>query len=268
MSFLDRAFAPYGENYNNIGSTTDVNFTGDNQDFVAGTFDTPNRELNPSQGRWISPDPAHSGWNAYSYTTNPNSHTDRSGLKAAVYQCPLDTGCWTVSGGIGGGNDEFDAIQGTPGTYETLDAYGNLGFGFDISLWQATENFIDNAISKETDGVTFSAPEGTFQVLITQSGGTTDVQGLVPDIIAEQAEMDRITSEFGGVSLDGTPFAAFGNLATLLNAVGTNPYLWSDVVDWAVATFPAVAAELPYLNALQSEMVFTQDQIAGLFSVP
>lgn len=79
-SYADRAFAPYGETYNNIGATTNVNFTGDSQDLVAGTFDTLNRELNPNQGRWISPDPAHAGWNAYAYSTNPLSTTDPAGL--------------------------------------------------------------------------------------------------------------------------------------------------------------------------------------------
>jgi RHS repeat-associated protein len=77
---IDRAFAPFGETYNAFGASNDVNFTGDNQDLVVGTFDTPNRELNPTQGRWISPDPSHSGWNAYSYTTNPLGETDPSGL--------------------------------------------------------------------------------------------------------------------------------------------------------------------------------------------
>jgi RHS repeat-associated protein len=73
-------FAPYGEMYDNIGATTNVNFTGDNQDLVAGTFDTPSRELNPHQGRWISPDPAHAAWNAYAYSANPLTSVDSSGL--------------------------------------------------------------------------------------------------------------------------------------------------------------------------------------------
>ncbi len=82
-AIVDRAFAPYGETYNNIGTLfTDESFTGDRQDIAAGTYDTPNRELNPTQGRWISPDPAHSSWNAYSYTTNPLGEADPSGLNA------------------------------------------------------------------------------------------------------------------------------------------------------------------------------------------
>ncbi len=78
----DRAFAPYGETYDNFGASTSVNFTGDNQDLVSGTFDTPSRELNPNQGRWLSPDPARSLWNAYQYSTNPLTEKDASGLDA------------------------------------------------------------------------------------------------------------------------------------------------------------------------------------------
>jgi hypothetical protein len=48
---------------------------------VTGTFDADNREYNgAAQGRWISPDPAGTGWNQYAYSTNPNSMIDPSGL--------------------------------------------------------------------------------------------------------------------------------------------------------------------------------------------
>jgi RHS repeat-associated protein len=78
----DQAYAPYGEIYNQFGSTVAEYkmFTGDTQDIVSGTYDTPNRELNPNQGRWISPDPAGAGWNQYAYLTNPLNATDPSGL--------------------------------------------------------------------------------------------------------------------------------------------------------------------------------------------
>jgi RHS repeat-associated protein len=80
--FYDRAFAPYGEIYlEELGGTsTPEVFTGDTQDTFAGLFDTPARELHPVQGRWISPDPAHSGVNAYAYSTNPLGMIDPSGL--------------------------------------------------------------------------------------------------------------------------------------------------------------------------------------------
>jgi RHS repeat-associated protein len=109
-SLTDRAFAPYGETYKNIGAATNVNFTGDNQDLVAGTYDTPNRELNPNQGRWISPDPAHVGWNAYAYSTKPLGTVDTSGLCDG----------WAGDGCAGDGSDFGDgsigglAIDGGP----------------------------------------------------------------------------------------------------------------------------------------------------------
>jgi len=89
-STFDRAFAPFGETYANFGSAVQLGFTGDTQDTVAGTYDTPNREQNPSQARWISPDPAGMGavdsanpqsWNRYAYVgNNPMSAVDPTGL--------------------------------------------------------------------------------------------------------------------------------------------------------------------------------------------
>ena len=123
-SAIDRAFAPYGKEYNNIGLTTHVNFTGDNQDLVAGTFDTPNRELNPSQGRWLSPDPARAGWNPYAYGTNPNSQIDPSGLMCDFY-CDIPGAGVDYEGGWATGG-----IAPNPGslifTMDGMDTPGSL----------------------------------------------------------------------------------------------------------------------------------------------
>ncbi|HXJ87437.1 MAG TPA: RHS repeat-associated core domain-containing protein [Candidatus Binatia bacterium] len=83
---FDTAYAPYGEKYNSFGSSGGgaQDFTGDLVDITNGLFDTPNRELMQNSGRWLSPDPAHASWNAYSYPTNPNSMTDPSGLAAKM----------------------------------------------------------------------------------------------------------------------------------------------------------------------------------------
>lgn len=92
----DQAYAPYGEVYNKLATGAGVPgqmFTGDTQDILGGVFDTPNRELNGSQGRWLSPDPAGAGWNQYAYVTNPNSFTDPSGL------------CSEITVGVGQGPD-------------------------------------------------------------------------------------------------------------------------------------------------------------------
>jgi RHS repeat-associated protein len=91
--YYDVNYAPYGESYGGSG-TTDLDFTGDNQDMfpgsVTGLYDTPNRELRFGQGRWISPDPAGMAaadptnpqtWNRYAYVGNsPLSHVDPLGL--------------------------------------------------------------------------------------------------------------------------------------------------------------------------------------------
>jgi RHS repeat-associated protein len=111
----DRAFSPYGEIYLTFGSTAQNEnmFTGDTQDIVSGTYDSPNRELN-IVGRWISPDPAGAGWNQYAYAANPNSFTDPSGL--AIKDCTWTGGCATpcdayCSGSGGGGGGDIGGQQ-------------------------------------------------------------------------------------------------------------------------------------------------------------
>jgi len=96
----DRAFAPYGETCLICGASTEVNFAGNASDLTAGTYDTPNRELNPNTGRWLSVDPARSGWNPYAYVTNPLSETDTSGLGVLFGGAvPSDFGSCQVSTG-------------------------------------------------------------------------------------------------------------------------------------------------------------------------
>jgi RHS repeat-associated protein len=90
----DRAFAPFGETYKNFGTTVGYDFTGGTQDTISGMYDTANRELHPTQGRWLSPDPAGlqavepmspQTWNRYAYVgNNPLALTDPSGLDSIV----------------------------------------------------------------------------------------------------------------------------------------------------------------------------------------
>jgi RHS repeat-associated protein len=125
---LDQAYGPYGEIYNVFGTsnTTRTEFAGQTADFDFGAlFDTPNREFAQSdQGRWLSPDPAGSGWNQYAYVTNPNGQTDPLGLAPPTCNgdgapCPVggQTGlCGNLSygtfpcgqGGAGGCNVNLD----------------------------------------------------------------------------------------------------------------------------------------------------------------
>ena len=93
----DQAYAPFGEVYDkviaNIGVPAQM-FTGDTQDTLGGVFDTPNRELNAGQGRWLSPDPAGlaavdptnpQSWNRYGYVgNNPLALIDPSGTCSQI----------------------------------------------------------------------------------------------------------------------------------------------------------------------------------------
>jgi len=133
-SYFDRAFAPYGEMYNNFGNTGGVNFTGDTQDsFVGLLFDTPNRELHPGEGRWISPDPSGlnavdpanpQSWNRYAYVlNNPLSYIDSLGL-----DCVFDNGDGTTNVVRGNGDCAGDNAFYFEGTVSnaSVDANNNV----------------------------------------------------------------------------------------------------------------------------------------------
>ncbi len=93
----DRAYTPYGQQYNTFGSAdpTFGIFAGDTGNFDSGVlWDTPNRELAINQIRFTSPDPAGAGWNQYAYPTNPNNFVDPSGLQlAGPGGCNMIDGC-------------------------------------------------------------------------------------------------------------------------------------------------------------------------------
>ncbi len=86
--YYDGAYAPFGSPYAQSG-TTDVSFTGMNQDTAANVYDFPAREYG-TQGRWPSPDPAGmaavdptnpQSWNRYAYVlNNPMAYIDPLGL--------------------------------------------------------------------------------------------------------------------------------------------------------------------------------------------
>jgi RHS repeat-associated protein len=104
--YYDGAYGPFGEPYAQTG-TTDVNFTGMNQDTVANLYDFPAREYG-TQGRWPSPDPGGlaavdptnpQSWNRYAYVkNNPLIYIDPSGKFLVFYGGDDDNG---------GGGDPF-----------------------------------------------------------------------------------------------------------------------------------------------------------------
>ena len=88
------AYAPFGEQYAASG-TADPSFTGQNSDTVPSLYDFLFRRQSPSQGRWISPDPAGlaavdpsnpQSWNRYAYVANnPLGFVDPLGLVDSIY---------------------------------------------------------------------------------------------------------------------------------------------------------------------------------------
>jgi len=128
----DEAYAPYGEVYDFItGAGPSQMFTGDLTQLDAEVlFDTPNREFASSnQGRWLSPDPAGTGWNQYAYATNPMSNVDPSGLACWPLEKILTGGCGAfMNNGVdfGADWDEFQLVAIAPASGAIFD--GPNGF--------------------------------------------------------------------------------------------------------------------------------------------
>ena len=92
--YNDLAFAPFGEQYAQSGTTgvTDTSFAGNNEDTTTNLYDAQFREYG-IQGRWPSPDPAGvaavdaanpQSWNRYACALNkPLILTDPLGLTPA-----------------------------------------------------------------------------------------------------------------------------------------------------------------------------------------
>ncbi|MGB6476516.1 MAG: hypothetical protein WBF04_20890 [Candidatus Sulfotelmatobacter sp.] len=138
---FDQALTPYGEIYATTGTPSygENNFTGDVQSIVSGTsglWDTPNRELGTVPARWLSPDPAQSGWNPYAYVSNPNSMTDPSGLGF----CPVIVSCGGGGGGGLDGSSGSDVWFGGPGSGAGPYAPG-AGTGFCGNCFAPSTNF-------------------------------------------------------------------------------------------------------------------------------
>jgi RHS repeat-associated protein len=115
--WYDTAYAPYGENYagkTGSGGAVDLNFTGQNQDTASWLYDFLFREYNPTQGRWMSPDPAGfaavdpanpQSWNRYGYVMNDPSNavdTTSSALHRVFRNAASSTSAVSVCRSAGG----------------------------------------------------------------------------------------------------------------------------------------------------------------------
>jgi len=180
----DRAFAPYGEIYAQFGSNGIAYemFTGDTQDIVAGTMETPNREYNnAAQGRWISPDPTGAGWNLYAYGANPNSGLDPSGL--------------LFNGGSFGGWGFGQLIDGFeyPNIFFVAPTFGTVG----ADAGDSTDNSSSSTASS-SDGTGSSISGGgitasgiaTFAAAVGQAGAAAWAAAIFQEAEPDEDEPD------------------------------------------------------------------------------
>jgi RHS repeat-associated protein len=267
---FDQALTPYGEIYATSGTASygENNFTGDVQAIVSGTsglWDTPNRELGTAPSRWLSPDPAQSGWNPYAYGTNPNSMIDPSGLVV----CKIDPPAGSCNGGgdptggptddsqIIGGFDIFDAIEGAAGTYLYTNMYGQTSFSFSQDLWVAAENFIDehNAsleaqagnLAAGANGVLQWDPNPVLTVYVQNLGVFTITSGLIPDYLQQNADTQWILSRMTGKELS---------------------YFYSNQIAPSIATPSGPRSWLfSYLTALHNEILDDSDEFNLIYGV-
>jgi RHS repeat-associated protein len=194
--YFDGAYAPFGESYAQTG-TTDLSFTGMNQDTVANLFDFPAREYNGIHGRWPSPDPAgiHSvrmkdpqTFNRYAYArNNPLARVDPTGLddddpdpdQPADPVCSGDDddddGC--AAGGGGGDGDVTDDGSGNDDNSCDTDCSAQIT----IDEINALDNYTANpACAAAVDGGTGVAAASLTSALSGGSDNTTITTANIP----------------------------------------------------------------------------------------
>jgi RHS repeat-associated protein len=195
-SAFDRAFAPFGEMYDNFGVSSQLGFTGDTQDTIAGLFDTPNRELSPNQGRWISPDPSGSRavdpvnpqtWNLYTYVLNdPLVNIDPSGLMHCTWD-GVDSPC-----------DQILFMLSNPTGASALSVVSNFQVTATNTQTGQTQTFSLNCSSDS--GGALTCP-GNSPIKETILGGTSPLNFTQPYTNASIAEILNLTGNPLGTTL-------------------------------------------------------------------
>ena len=120
--YNDLAYAPFGEQYAQSGSTgvTDTSFAANNEDTSTNLYDAQHREYE-IYGRWPSPDPAGiaaanpmnpQSWNRYAYVlNNPLGVTDPTGLAGMSCRRPDKDPTLCENGGGMPSNCIIDGVE-------------------------------------------------------------------------------------------------------------------------------------------------------------
>jgi len=228
QEYGDTAYSPFGETYS-LNKTPYLSFTGQNQDTVAGTYDFLNREYNPAQGRWISPDPAGLGavnltspqtWNRYAYVGNsPLTNVDPLGLAGAC------------APGKGGDYDCHPTSGADP--VDILNAYYSFGTGtnagFNNNMMALAERIHENCVAFDYQCDANGNPSGGsgITIWIYCGGSLGDVSCQPPPQAVPGSSAFAINLLYPGLRPGDVPAGSMangviqGNAATWRNASGT-----------------------------------------------
>lgn len=187
--YYDVAYAAYGESYTGSG-TTDLSFTGQNTDVVAGFYDFMFRKYNPVHGRWISPDPAGllavelvnpQTWNRCAFVANnPLSYIDPLGLQdTAPGWDPHPNACTAAA------DAKFRNAVRKAGSEASTDLLVGAAAA---SIFGAMGKFVKGAGGKAIVGEA-AAPFGLFAIAGALAGSSVG-QSRTFSAIAEQHQAD------------------------------------------------------------------------------
>jgi RHS repeat-associated protein len=233
----DEAYAPYGEQYAENGGAAD--FTGQWAATEPDLYDFPYREYHPTQGRWLTPDPAGlaavnpsnpQSWNRYAYVmNNPVTFNDPLGLQGQTTECPPYVNCSTPSSVL---NSTW-GVQGTSsyGGINIAGAINTVG-GWASTAWNYTKAGASVAIG--VAGVVLGAPEAGALLLdgevtwttalatgATISSGANALNGIVQIAGAPPT----VTSPLGAIA---DPIATAVTAATGSEQAGTDAQIGAD----------------------------------------
>jgi RHS repeat-associated protein len=226
--YYDGAYAPFGENYAETG-TTDRNFTGQNQDLTPGAtaplYDFLYREYQPTQGRWVSPDRAGltavdptnpQSWGRYNYAlNNPLRYIDPSGLD----YCAAGSALYDSNGNLVGYDDSQCVSDEQYGDGSAYAGYTYVSTTENITIAdQSSQEWTDPGSGADSPWYSFlgiRAPGQTFGQCMAQNASTYSIGGSV------ELAINVATGTSSSISSNAFVGAVAGNSVNTLLFGGT-----------------------------------------------
>jgi RHS repeat-associated protein len=208
--YYDGAYAPFGENYAETG-TTDRNFTGQNQDLTPGAtfplYDFLYREYQPTQGRWVSPDPAGmaavdptnpQSWDRYAYGLgSPCGNLDPLGLDTCNLNIQVNNRADLSAGQLSAAEAQINAILAA------VPSEGGDDVGA-VFTFSGTPDYTLNIVNGSPNGLfgwqrSFLFFQGNATVNAAAIGNVFDSQpGVIPQV-AGTVSVHELTHRITGV---------------------------------------------------------------------